>query len=235
AMKVLRKLGLEERMRSGSFYPRSWNNRDWKSGDVKFDMIFGESAEEKFGAPYLLAHRGDLHAALASAVPDECVRLSHKLTGLDETADGVRLTFANGTTATADAVVGADGVHSIVRDILFGQSPVNFTGRIAYRTTYPASLLNGERIDDCTKWWARIATSSSITSSQIAARSTSSPASPSRNSGSNHGRRRATSATCARPMRASIRRSRRCSRPVPTCTNGRSSTAIRWSAGRTAR
>ena len=120
AMKVLRKLGLEDRMRSGSFYPRSWNNRDWKSGDVKFDMIFGESAEEKFGAPYLLAHRGDLHAALASAVPDECVRLSHKLTGLDETADGVRLTFANGATAVADAVVGADGVHSVVRDMLFG-------------------------------------------------------------------------------------------------------------------
>jgi 6-hydroxynicotinate 3-monooxygenase len=153
AMKVLRKLGLEERMRGGSFYPRSWNNRDWKSGDVKFDMIFGESAEAKFGAPYLLAHRGDLHAALASAVPDECVKLSHKLTGLDETAGGVRLTFANGATADADAVVGADGVHSIVRDILFGTSPVNFTGRIAYRTTYPASLLNGERIDDCTKWW----------------------------------------------------------------------------------
>src|ERR1700753_309023 len=153
AMKVLRKLGLEERMRDGSFYPRSWNNRDWKSGDVKFDMIFGESAEEKFGAPYLLAHRGDLHGALASAVPDECVRLSHKLTGLDEVADGVRLTFADGTTAVADAVVGADGVHSVVRDILFGHSPVNFTGRIAYRTTYPASRLNGERIDDCTKWW----------------------------------------------------------------------------------
>lgn len=49
-------------------------------------MIFGESAEQKFGAPYLLAHRGDLHAALASAVPDECVRLNHKLVGLEETA-----------------------------------------------------------------------------------------------------------------------------------------------------
>src|ERR1700744_3326617 len=113
AMNVLRKLGLEQRMRSGSFYPRSWNNRDWKSGDVKFDMIFGESAEEKFGAPYLLAHRGDLHAALASAVPHECVRLGHKLTGLDEVADGVRLSFANGETVTADAVIGADGVHSL--------------------------------------------------------------------------------------------------------------------------
>src|SRR5262245_35470172 len=153
AMKVLRGLGLEARLRGQSFYPRSWNNRDWKTGEVKFDMIFGESAEQKFGAPYLLAHRGDLHEALASAVHDECVRLSHKLVGLDQTKDGVRLNFANGTTAIADAVVGADGVHSIVRDILFGSSPAQFTGRIAYRTTYPASLLNGEKIDDCTKWW----------------------------------------------------------------------------------
>jgi 6-hydroxynicotinate 3-monooxygenase len=153
AMKVLRGLGLESRLRDGSFYPRSWNNRDWRTGEVKFDMIFGETAEQKFGAPYLLAHRGDLHAALASAVPGECIKLGHKLVGLDETGDGVRLAFANGETAVADAVIGADGVHSVVRDMLFGASPVQFTGRIAYRTTYPAALLNGQKIDDCTKWW----------------------------------------------------------------------------------
>jgi len=153
AMKVLRGLGLEARLRGQSFYPRSWNNRDWQTGDVKFDMIFGESAEAKFGAPYLLAHRGDLHAALASGVTDVSIKLGHKLVGLDETADGVRLTFANGTSVVADAAVGADGVHSVVRDILFGVTPVNFTGRIAYRTTYPAALLGGEGIDDCTKWW----------------------------------------------------------------------------------
>jgi len=153
AMKVLREFGLEQRLRAQSFYPRSWNNRDWRTGEIKFDMIFGESAERKFGAPYLLAHRGDLHAALASAVPEECVKLGHKLVGLDAVGDGVRLSFANGATALADAVVGADGVHSLVREILFGTSAVNFTGRIAYRTTYPAALLGGEKIDDCTKWW----------------------------------------------------------------------------------
>jgi 6-hydroxynicotinate 3-monooxygenase len=153
AMKVLRELGLEQRMRAQSFYPRSWNNRDWRTGEVKFDMIFGESAERKFGAPYQLAHRGDLHAALASAVPSECVRLGHKLVGLDETGDGVRLSFANGVESDADALIGADGVHSLVRELLFGASPVNFTGRIAYRTTYPAALLDGQAIDDCTKWW----------------------------------------------------------------------------------
>src|SRR3979490_3477428 len=90
AMKVLRGLGLESRLRGQSFYPRSWNNRDWRTGEVKFDMIFGESAEQKFGAPYLLAHRGDLHAALASAVPAACPRRRRRLRGLDETSHAVR-------------------------------------------------------------------------------------------------------------------------------------------------
>ena len=86
AMQVLRGLGLEQRIRSEAFYPRSWNNRDWRTGEVRYDQIFGPAAEAKYGAPYLLAHRGDLHATLASAVPAKCVRLDHKLTGLDDRA-----------------------------------------------------------------------------------------------------------------------------------------------------
>ena len=156
AMHVLRGLGLEQRLRADTFYPRSWNNRDWRTGEVLFDMVFGEPAEEKYGAPYLLAHRGDLHAALASLVPAECVRLDHRLVGLEADASGAaRLAFANGTTAEADAVIGADGVNSVVRTLLFGNVEPHFAGRIAYRTTFPARLLaeHGVIIDDCVKWW----------------------------------------------------------------------------------
>ncbi len=153
AMQVLRGLGLEETLRHEAFYPRSWNNKDWRTGEVRFDMIFGESAEEKFGAPYLLGHRGDLHSALASAVPSEHIRLNHKLTGLDQNGEGVALSFADGQTLTFDAVVGADGVHSLIKDTLFGKTEPNFTGRIAYRTTFPAELLGDYEIDECTKWW----------------------------------------------------------------------------------
>jgi salicylate hydroxylase/6-hydroxynicotinate 3-monooxygenase len=154
AMKVLRAFGLEPPLRAAAFYPRSWNNKDYDTGDVRFDMIFGEAAEERYGAPYLLAHRGDLHAALASVVPKSDLRLDHQLTSLEQRADGsVRLRFANGTTADADAVIGADGVHSVVRDVLFGKDEPDFTGRVAYRTVYPAAVLNGYRVDDCTKWW----------------------------------------------------------------------------------
>ena len=154
AMHVLRGLGLEARLRAETFYPRSWNNRDWCTGDVLFDMLFGQQAEAKYGAPYLLAHRGDLHAALASLVPADCLRLEHRLVGLEQAAGAsVRLAFANGSSAEADAVVGADGVNSIVRHVLFGESEPHFTGRIAYRTVFPARLLQGVAIEECVKWW----------------------------------------------------------------------------------
>jgi 6-hydroxynicotinate 3-monooxygenase len=154
AMHVLRGLGLEERLRADTFYPRSWNNRDWKTGEVLFDMLFGGPAEGKYGAPYLLAHRGDLHAALASAVPAEHVKLDHRLTGIEQKADGaVHLRFANGHVAEADGAIGADGTHSVARDILFGKSEPTFTGRIAYRTVYPAHLLGDFQVENCTKWW----------------------------------------------------------------------------------
>jgi 6-hydroxynicotinate 3-monooxygenase len=154
AMKVMRGLGLEPMMRTSSFYPRSWNNREYDTGEVRFDMIFGESAEQRYGAPYLLGHRGDLHSALASAVPDQLIHLDHRVVGIEQLNDhGVKLTFANGNSIEADAVVAADGVHSFVKEQLFGKDEPNFTGRIAYRTVFPAALLDGYQIDDCTKWW----------------------------------------------------------------------------------
>ncbi|MBY0319730.1 MAG: FAD-dependent monooxygenase [Reyranella sp.] len=153
AMHVLRGLGLEQHLRAETFYPRSWNNRDWRTGEVLFDMLFGQPAEDKYGAPYLLAHRGDLHAALASIVPDELIHRDHELEGLDQTPDGVRVAFANGNTVTADAVIASDGVNSVARTLLFGEEEPHFTGRIAYRTVYPATRLNGFDMGDCTKWW----------------------------------------------------------------------------------
>ena len=153
AMHVLRGLGLEQPLRRNAFYPRSWNNRDWRTGEVRYDQIFGRSAEEKYGAPYLLTHRGDLHAALAGAVPKEHIRLDHRVVGLDEKGGSVVLGFADGTTAVHDAAVAADGVHSLVKGLLFGDEAARFTGRIAYRTTFPASFLGGYEINGCTKWW----------------------------------------------------------------------------------
>jgi 6-hydroxynicotinate 3-monooxygenase len=153
AVKVLRGLGLEDRLRSFAFKPASSVNREFDSGAITNDYALGSAVEARFGAPHLLLHRGDLHAALASIVPPQVVRLSKRLVGLQPDATGVLLRFADGLTDRADAVIGADGIHSVVREHLLGIEKPRFTGRVAYRTTFAASRLRGMTIDDSVKWW----------------------------------------------------------------------------------
>jgi salicylate hydroxylase/6-hydroxynicotinate 3-monooxygenase len=151
AMHVLRRLGLEARLRAVAFAPRSHLNRVWDSGEVTNEL---EMRSERFGAPYLCLHRAELHAALASLVPPERVRLGKRLVGLAPRGERVRLEFADGSHAEADAVIGADGVHSVVRERLLGAEAPVHRGRVAYRTVYPAARLGGRDLGPSrTKWW----------------------------------------------------------------------------------
>jgi salicylate hydroxylase/6-hydroxynicotinate 3-monooxygenase len=152
-MKVLRALGLEPRLRATAFQHRARLHRDYDSGRVESDYDM-HGVEQKFGAPHLMMHRGDLHSALVSLLPENIINLNKKLRGFEQGANGVTLSFVDGSTARADAVIGADGVHSVVRKQLFGGDAPSYTGRIAYRSTFPASLLKGVDIGDVsTKWW----------------------------------------------------------------------------------
>jgi 6-hydroxynicotinate 3-monooxygenase len=153
AVRVLRRLGLEPQLRTIAFQPASALNRQSDTGELLWERAMGAASEDKYGAPYLVLHRGDLHAVLVSAVPDEVIQRGRKLTGLAQNGSAVRLDFADGGKAEADVVIGADGVHSVVRESLLGAERPTFTGRVAYRTVFPASLLNGTAIDDQAKWW----------------------------------------------------------------------------------
>src|SRR6476661_4881477 len=114
---TLRHFGIEQRLREVSFAPHSHLNRVWDTGEVTRELPMPEGL---YGAPYLCMHRGDLHDALLSALPAEIIHLGKKLIGLDQSAGQVTLTFDDGSRARAHAVVGADGVHSVVRDIIIG-------------------------------------------------------------------------------------------------------------------
>lgn len=153
AMRVLRGFGLEEQIRANAFQPRTWDNRDWDTGTSTNLAALGEVAEERYGAPYIQMHRGDLHEFLAGTVPDGIIRYGKKLADIAGTGTGYRLSFEDGTTAEADILIGADGVHSLVRQHLLGMEAPRFMGRAAYRTTFPAALLDGAEIADSTKWW----------------------------------------------------------------------------------
>jgi len=151
SMKVLRRIGIEDRLRAVAFAPYSHLNRDGYTGEMTRELPMPESL---YGAPYLCMHRAELHDALASAVPADIIHLGKKLVGLDQKGGEVTLSFADGTTATAGAVIGADGVHSIVRDFIVGPDAPIHRGRIAYRAVFPASLMGGFDIGRSrTKWW----------------------------------------------------------------------------------
>jgi salicylate hydroxylase/6-hydroxynicotinate 3-monooxygenase len=154
AVKVHRGLGIEDRVRQVANRPASSLNRDGITGAVTNDHPLGRAVEERYGAPYLTMHRGDLHEALLSVVPGERIHLGRKLTAVAARGPGVELSFASGSAVEADLVIGADGVHSLIREHVVGPDQARFTGRVAYRTTYPLALLRGvEMTTSRTKWW----------------------------------------------------------------------------------
>jgi 2-polyprenyl-6-methoxyphenol hydroxylase-like FAD-dependent oxidoreductase len=151
SMKVLRQFGIGDRLRQISFAPYSHLNRVWDTGQVTRELPMPEGL---YGTPYLCMHRADLHEALLSVLPAEVIHLGCRLVALDQAAGKVTLTFDDGSRAVADAVVGADGVHSLVRDIIVGPDAPVHKGRIAYRAVFPTALMNGFDIGPSrTKWW----------------------------------------------------------------------------------
>ncbi len=149
--RVLRGLGVLDQLREKAFEPYSHLNREWDTGEIKRELPMPESL---YGSPFLCMHRADLHEALYSAIPPESVHLGKELVGLDQKNGGVTLSFADGSKAEADAVIGADGVHSLVRKLIVGPDAPIHRGRIAYRAVFDSSLMNGGDIGPSrTKWW----------------------------------------------------------------------------------
>ena len=154
AVKVLRALGVEDFLRRTAFRSERALSRVWDSGEITSDLPLGDDVEAKFGAPYFFLHRADLHEAIASVVPESLVQLNRKLTGFEQHDNKVRLAFADGSYETADAVIAADGVHSLVRERLLGPEHAHFTGKVAYRTTFKAERMKGVHVPTVrTKWW----------------------------------------------------------------------------------
>ena len=107
-----------------------------------FDL--GETSVERFGAPYWMAHRGDFHAVLLNAVRQAAPKAIHAgngCVGFAQTPDGVTLHLANGEQASGDVLIGADGVHSRIRQQMFGQGRAQFTGIMAWRGLVPMERL----------------------------------------------------------------------------------------------
>ena len=151
--KALRPLGLLDPLNRVACKPLAWRSYDASSGRLQLELPLGDQIAERYGAPYLHVHRADLHDLLSAAAGK--VRTGMHAVGLDAGADHVRVTFGDGTQARFDAVIGADGVHSMIRDIVAGSQQPRFSGMVAYRGLVPASDLTGLQVEPVSaKWWA---------------------------------------------------------------------------------
>jgi salicylate hydroxylase len=145
ASRLLLRLGLGEECAKVAFRSPFFHQRRWQDGRTLTRTPLGDTIAKEFGAPHMIFHRGELHALLAKAVPPERIHLAHRCVGIAQDANGVTATFANGVKATADVLIGADGIHSTVRRILLGAEKPRFACR-AYRGLIPA-----ERVSDISK------------------------------------------------------------------------------------
>jgi salicylate hydroxylase len=153
ASRILHRLGLAEVLAKTGVKPTTFDQRRWDDGRFLLRAPLGDAVESAFGAPYYTFHRADLHDALAGAVPADRVHLAHRLTRLVDNGDRVEAQFANGRSIPADALVGADGIHSVVRHALLGPEQPRFTGCVAYRGLVPADRLTHLALDRTNQIW----------------------------------------------------------------------------------
>lgn len=138
ASRLLIRLGLRPALDAAGVFPQAIHQRRWDDGRTLQRAPLGQPVEEAFGAPYYHFHRADLANLLAAALPAGRVHVAHKLVDLAEKGDRVAASFENGATIESDLLVGADGIHSRVRQILFGPEKARFTGCVAWRGLVPA-------------------------------------------------------------------------------------------------
>ena len=168
AVRALDGLGADiaQAVRASAARPTHRISRTWDTGEETSRLAMGDEAERKYGAPQLTIHRADLLAALADAFPAERVRFGKRAQSIEARADGgVAIRFTDDSEATQlNVLIGADGIHSVVRNAMFGAESPWFTGVVAFRAVVPTERVKDvPNIQAFTKWWGATPESQIVT------------------------------------------------------------------------
>jgi salicylate hydroxylase len=139
AMKGLKALGVAETVEAVASEPEALELRIGKTGATVFSIPAGAAARERYGAPYLHAHRADLIEVLLAAAKAAGVRLilGARVSAFAREGAELRVGLDTGEIVAGNLLVGADGIRSTVRRLMFGMDAPRFTGAVAWRAVAP--------------------------------------------------------------------------------------------------
>jgi salicylate hydroxylase len=156
AVKVLYDLGLRDELEPIVVRPKAFEFRRFDTAELMHRIPLGAQHEAAHGAPYFHIHRADLHELLVrkvrSLAPD-AILLNARAERFEESADGVTLVLADGRRVAGDVLVGADGIRSAIRPQILGETPVTYTGDVAWRAVIPVERLPAGIMDRVSTVW----------------------------------------------------------------------------------
>ena len=143
-VKLLWALGLQAPLRRVAVQLQAaWEFRRWQDGRVLSVQAMGLECEQRYGAPCFVAHRADLLALLQDALPPGQLRLDHRYRQHEASADDLSISFehrdGHRSNASADLLIGADGIHSLIREAVAPGADARFSGLCAFRCLVPAA------------------------------------------------------------------------------------------------
>lgn len=140
AGRQLRRLGVLDRLIERAVKLNvGWEFRRWEDGTVLSSEDLDTACRERYGEHTYSAHRAHLIDALTSSLPESSVRLDMRATSVEFDDGRAVVKFDDGTEIRPGLVIGADGVHSIVRRSVVGDLPARESGLCAFRALVPAS------------------------------------------------------------------------------------------------
>ncbi|MEM7470176.1 MAG: FAD-dependent monooxygenase [Pseudomonadota bacterium] len=145
-MRVLEALDVTGALEPYIFEPEAISLRMGLTGREIFFLPMKGYAQGRWGARFVQVHRADLHEVLRAAciAAKVAIRTNAKATGYVRERGGASLYLEDGTRAFGDVLVGADGIHSVIRAQLASPDRARFTGNMAWRCLVPAEVLGAD-------------------------------------------------------------------------------------------